>query len=196
MEIIIVKDAEQACQRAADIIESTIWQKLDAVLGFATGSSPLPVYQALGQRGLDFSGASGFALDEYVDIPLEHPQRYAAIIRREVVDVLALNEQLVHVPDGRALDLDMSAQQYDRAIREAGGIDTQLLGIGAKGVSILVLLEAGDHEMLWPGVARTPKSPAGQQSRVPKWKPPFGANGHIGFNEPTSSFASRAQRKP
>jgi hypothetical protein len=42
-----------------------------------------------------------------------------------------------------------------------------------KGVSILVLLEAGDHEMLWPGVARTPKSPAGQQPRVPKWKPPF-----------------------
>jgi hypothetical protein len=41
-----------------------------------------------------------------------------------------------------------------------------------KGVSILVLLEAGDHEMLWPGVARTPKSPAGQQPRVPKWKPP------------------------
>ena len=45
--------------------------------------------------------------------------------------------------------------------------------ISAKGVSILVLLEAGDHEMLWPGVARTPKSPAGQQPRVPKWKPPF-----------------------
>jgi hypothetical protein len=42
-----------------------------------------------------------------------------------------------------------------------------------KGVSILVLLEAGDHEMLWPGVARTPKSPAGQQPRVPKWKPPY-----------------------
>jgi glucosamine-6-phosphate deaminase len=111
MDIIIVKDAEQAGQRAADIIESTIWQKLDAVLGFATGSSPLPVYQAHGQRGLDFSGASGFALDEYVDIPLEHPQRYAVIIRREVVDLLALNEQLVHVPDGRALDLDRSAQQ-------------------------------------------------------------------------------------
>src|ERR1019366_4248070 len=45
---------------------------------------------------------------------------------------------------------------------------------GREGVSILVLLEAGDHEMLWPGVARTPKSPAGQQPRVPKWKPPFG----------------------
>lgn len=149
MKIMIVKDRAMVGQYAADLIESTVIGKPDAVLGLATGSSPLPVYEALQGKGLNWKQVSGFALDEYVDIPVDHPQSYASVIRREVVDRLGLNERRVHVPDGRANDLEAAAVAFDAAIREAGGVDVQLLGIGA--------------------------------------------NGHLGFNEPASSFASRTR---
>ncbi|HET9871021.1 MAG TPA: glucosamine-6-phosphate deaminase [Propionibacteriaceae bacterium] len=149
MQIILVSDADQVGERAADVLEQTVHAKPDAVLGFATGSSPVPVYEALRRRHLDLRSVTGFALDEYVDIPPEHPQSYASVIRREVVERLGLDPEKVRVPDGLAADLDRAAQSYEEAIRNAGGIDAQLLGIGA--------------------------------------------NGHIGFNEPASSFASRTR---
>jgi glucosamine-6-phosphate deaminase len=126
-----------------------------AVLGVATGSSPLGAYAALaarvGRGEVDLSRASAFALDEYVGIPPESPQSYAATIAQDVTGPLGMDPDLVHTPDGMARDLDAACASYEAAIRMAGGVDVQLLGIGA--------------------------------------------NGHIGFNEPTSSFASRTRIK-
>jgi glucosamine-6-phosphate deaminase len=155
VEIVIVRDAAEAGRVAALKIASVVERKPEAVLGLATGSSPTGIYASLAARvqagELDFSRASGFALDEYVGIPLEHPESYASVIHRDVVEPLGMDPARVRVPDGRADDIEAAAVEYDEAIAAAGGIDIQILGIGA--------------------------------------------NGHIGFNEPTSSFASRTRIK-
>ena len=153
MEVVILGGPDEVACAAADRIAALVRRKPDAVLGLATGSSPTGIYAELGRRvaagELDLSGVSGFALDEYVGLPEGHPESYAAVLERAVVRPLGL--RAVQVPDGRAADLEAAAADYDRAIAAAGGIDLQLLGIGA--------------------------------------------NGHIGFNEPTSSFASRTRIK-
>ena len=125
------------------------------VLGVATGSSPLGLYQVLAgmvaSGELDLSDASAFALDEYVGLPAGHPESYAEVIRRTVTEPLGLDPARVHVPDGWNVDLVAAGAEYEEAILAAGGIDVQVLGIGA--------------------------------------------NGHIGFNEPGSSLASRTRSK-
>jgi glucosamine-6-phosphate deaminase len=154
MEIVILDSAEAVGAYAGASVAALIERTPDAVLGLATGSSPLGIYADLAARaaaGADFSRVRGFALDEYVGIPVEHPESYASVIRREVVEPLGLTPGNVRVPDGRADDLREACRDYEESIRASGGVDLQILGVGV--------------------------------------------NGHIGFNEPTSSFASRTRIK-
>ncbi|MGI3784870.1 MAG: glucosamine-6-phosphate deaminase [Janthinobacterium lividum] len=155
MEVVILPSAAEVGVLAARKITHLVSQKPDAVLGLATGSSPLAIYAALAAHvrdgSLDTSGVSGFALDEYVGIGVKHPESYASVIHREVTVPLHLDPVRVQVPDGRAADVERACERYEEAIRAAGGVDLQILGIGA--------------------------------------------NGHVGFNEPTSSFASRTRIK-
>lgn len=155
MDVVIVADAAAVAERAADLIDALIQRRPSAVLGVATGSSPIGTYAALAARiqagRLDSSQVSAFALDEYVGLDLDHPESYHQVIRRTVTVPLGLDPARVRVPDGSAADVDGAGVRYEEQIREAGGVDLQLLGIGA--------------------------------------------NGHVGFNEPTSSFASRTRLK-
>jgi len=155
MEIIIVPTPADVGRVAAAKVASVVALKPSAGIGLATGSSPQGIYIDLKRRvkagEISFVDAHGFALDEYVGIPLDHPESYASVITRDVVIPLGFDPARVQVPDGRASDLESAARAYDAAIRAAGGIDVQILGIGT--------------------------------------------NGHIGFNEPTSSFASRTRIK-
>ncbi|MFI8597424.1 glucosamine-6-phosphate deaminase [Rothia koreensis] len=154
MEIIVVPDPESVGDVAAERIAELVRRKPDAVLGVATGSSPVPTYRSLEQRvrnGLDVSGVSAFALDEYVGLSEGHPQSYAEVVRREVTERLGLDPERVHVPKGHAVDVPAACEEYEEAIRAAGGVDLQILGIGS--------------------------------------------NGHIGFNEPSSSLAGRTRVK-
>ncbi|RKR75427.1 glucosamine-6-phosphate deaminase [Frondihabitans australicus] len=155
MEIIILPTPADVGRVAASLIARVVNEKPAAVLGLATGSSPQDIYRSLAARveagELDVSQASGFALDEYVGIPLDHPESYASVIARDVVEPLGMDPAKVRVPDGRADDIEAATREYDEAIAAAGGVDIQILGIGA--------------------------------------------NGHIGFNEPTSSIASRTRIK-
>lgn len=159
MRVIIVESAAEVAQFAADQMAATIRERRAAggaaVLGLATGSSPLGCYETLAEMvragDLDTTGVAGFALDEYVGLEYSHPESYHAVIQRSVTEPLGLDEARVHVPDGLAEDLDAACQTYERAIADAGGVDLQLLGIGT--------------------------------------------NGHIGFNEPTSSLVSRTRVK-
>lgn len=155
MEIVIVPDGEAVAARAAVAMARVIRATDSAVIGVATGTSPLGTYEALAASvradALDTSNVSAFALDEYVGLDLEHPESYHRVIDETVTKPLGLDPARVHVPDGNAADLDAACDAYERAIEAAGGIDIQLLGIGA--------------------------------------------NGHIGFNEPISSFASRTRVK-
>lgn len=151
MSVIIVPSRKEAGEVAAAVILDVVRANPQAVLGLATGSSPLETYQELAAAGaagtVDFSQVRGFALDEYIGIPEDHPESYHTVIRRTVTEPLGLNPDLVQVPSGTADDPARAGKDYDAAIKAAGGVDVQILGIGA--------------------------------------------NGHLGFNEPTTSFASR-----
>ncbi len=155
MEVIVRPTPDDVARVAADVVAGVVARRPAAVLGVATGSSPVGVYAELARRvedgRLDLSGVTAFALDEYVGLPAGHPQAYAAVVARDVTGPLRLDPARVHVPDGGAADLEAAAEDYERAIADAGGVDLQLLGIGG--------------------------------------------NGHVGFNEPTSSFGSRTRIK-
>lgn len=154
MQVIICDSPEQVGSRAADIIEARV-RRGPAVLGLATGSSPAGTYRELIRRHreeeLSFRDTTAFTLDEYAGLPLDHEQSYHSTIRREFVDHVDLPISRLLTPHGDAEDLLAEAARYDAAIRDAGGVDVQVLGIGA--------------------------------------------NGHIGFNEPTSSLNSRTRVK-
>lgn len=136
-EIVIVPSREEAGKLVADAILDLISQKADAVLGLATGSTPLPVYNALAARvtaeGIDLSRVRGFALDEYVGLPEGHPESYRAVVTREVVEPLGLTPSLVHVPSGDPESIQTAGAEYESAITAAGGIDLQILGVGTVG---------------------------------------------------------------
>ncbi|WP_035781090.1 6-phosphogluconolactonase, partial [Arthrobacter sp. H14] len=124
MEIVILPDSSTIGAVAADAVEALLRRKPDAVLGLATGSSPLPVYDELARRhteqGLDLSRASGFALDEYVGLEAGHPQSYREVIRREFTNRVDIDPARVHGPDGAAADPAGACSAYEAAIAAAG----------------------------------------------------------------------------
>lgn len=133
MEVVIT-DAGAAL--AADAIETLLRRRPDAVLGLATGSSPLPTYEELIRRHRDGSGPAYdsvhcFTLDEYVGLPAGHPESYRETIFRELTDALGISRQRVASPDPS--DLERAGEHYEEQIRAAGGIDLQILGIGSDG---------------------------------------------------------------
>ena len=137
-EVVIVRDEAEAGELVASAIVALFERRPDAVLGLATGSTPLSTYRALARR-LDEQGAPdvsrvrGFALDEYVGLPPGHPESYRAVITREVVEPLGLTPELVHVPNGAPETIRTAAEDYERAIEAAGGVDLQILGVGRTG---------------------------------------------------------------
>lgn len=144
-EVIVVKNQDEAGEIYARSVAHLIERKPNAVLGLATGSSPLAAYEHLAaiihSKGIDVSAVRGFALDEYIGLPLSHPQSYRSTIERTVVEPLGLDPRNVHVP-GDALNgaplsdgetIAEAGPNYDKAIAEAGGIDVQILGIGTDG---------------------------------------------------------------
>ncbi len=155
MEVVILHDAKEIGVVAADAICALLDRKPDAVLGLATGSSPTVIYDELAARrdaGLvSFRQARGFTLDEYVGLPADHPQRYRNVIDTGFASRVDFAPGAVEGPDGLAADIPAACAAYENAIREAGGVDLQILGIGT--------------------------------------------DGHIAFNEPGSSLASRTRIK-
>ena len=141
-EVIIVNNEDEAGELYAKCVADLIRNKPNAVLGLATGSSPLAAYKQLAKKvkeeHIDVSQVRGFALDEYIGLPLTHPESYHSTIHRTVVEPLGLNPDAVHVPgdvlDGAPLEdgdlIRNAGPDYDAAIEAAGGIDVQILGIG------------------------------------------------------------------
>lgn len=138
MELIICPTPGHVGRMAADKIAQVVKEAgPEAVLGVATGSSPLATYEAMGsavQAGdLDLSRAWAFALDEYVGLPQEHPESYDEVISQTVTGPLGMDPARVFSPDGFAEDLLQAAARYEARIHEAGGVDVQILGIGSNG---------------------------------------------------------------
>jgi len=155
MEIIIQSDPTAASEMAARMVARLVRDNRRAVLGLATGKTPLRLYAELARmhrdESLDFSRVTTFNLDEYVGLPPEHPSSYHSFMTEHLFQHVNLDPTRLHVPDGMTDDIPAGCSRYERAIRESGGVDLQVLGIGRRG--------------------------------------------HIGFNEPSSSLASRTRIK-
>ncbi len=155
MEVVVLSDAAEIGSLAADAIGALLRRAPEAVLGLATGSSPLVIYDELAARcaagQISFRQARAFILDEYVGLRADHPERYRNVIDSVFVSRVDFTPDAVVGPDGLAADLLAACAAYEDAIRDAGGVDLQIVGIGT--------------------------------------------DGHIAFNEPGSSLASRTRIK-
>jgi glucosamine-6-phosphate deaminase len=137
VEVVILSGADEIASVAAGVFVALLLRKPDAVVGLATGSSPLGVYRALisrhGVGDVSFAEAEAFLLDEYVGLPAEHPQRYRSVIGEVFEQYVDFAPGAVRGPDGNAPDLLAACERYEAAIAAAGGVDVQLLGIGTDG---------------------------------------------------------------
>lgn len=137
MEVLIRDSAEIGCVLGAKIIASVVREKPTAVLGLATGRTPLRLYQELirlhKSEGLDFSRVTTFNLDEYVGLPPTHEQSYRYFMQENLFRHINIDVKRTHVPNGIAADLHAECRSYETRITEAGGIDIQLLGLGRNG---------------------------------------------------------------
>jgi glucosamine-6-phosphate deaminase len=156
MLVVIRKDYEEVSREAARIVAGVVRSNPEIVLGLATGSTPLGLYNqliALYRAGdLDFSRSTSFNLDEYLGLSPSHPQSFHYFMEQNFFSHVNFSREKVYIPDGTVNgDYDAYCARYEDAIKAAGGIHLQILGIGR--------------------------------------------NGHVGFNEPTSSLASRTRLK-
>jgi len=137
VKLIICQDKQGVAKEAANIFAKAIREKPDIVLGLATGGTPVGMYKELIRmneaEGLDFSKVTSFNLDEYLGLSGDHPQSYRYFMDANLFNHININKSNTHVPDGKAQDLSLGCQKYEEAIKQAGGIDLQLLGIGSNG---------------------------------------------------------------
>jgi glucosamine-6-phosphate deaminase len=137
MQIRIFETQEALNEAAADLISGLVLRDPSAVLGLATGSSPVGIYSSLVRRyaaGLvRFRDVTTFNLDEYVGLPKDHPESYYSYMRKHLFDAIDANPERCHLPDGNASDLAAECARYDALLAAAGRIDLQLLGIGHNG---------------------------------------------------------------
>jgi glucosamine-6-phosphate deaminase len=136
--LVIVKENYDAMgKEAARFVADRLRKEPNLVLGLATGSTPLALYKELirlhRDEGLDFSKVTTFNLDEYVGLPPSHDQSYHYFMKQNLFQSININERYTHVPQGMAKDIDAFCDWYERRIQECGGIDLQVLGIGANG---------------------------------------------------------------
>jgi len=155
MEVIISADYEEMSKAAAAVMAKVVRDKPTAILGLATGSTPLGMYKELirlhEEESLDFSGVTTFNLDEYVGLSGDHEQSYRYFMTENLFKDINVDIENTNVPPGIYDNFKASCQEYEDKISAAGGIDVQVLGIGS--------------------------------------------DGHIAFNEPSSSLASRTRLK-
>jgi glucosamine-6-phosphate deaminase len=137
MRVIIEPNAAGVARRAAGIVARLVRRKPRCVLGLATGSTPQGTYGELirmhREEDLDFSQIVTFNLDEYVGLGPDHPQSYRYFMRQSLFDDINVKPENTHVPDGLATDFEAYCEQYEQQIRDVGGIDLQILGIGTEG---------------------------------------------------------------
>ena len=137
MEVLISKTYEEMSKAAAKVVARILNRKPNAVLGLATGSTPLGLYQELvrmhKEEGLDFSHVVTFNLDEYVGLPAKHPQSYHYFMHENLFAHVNVDPQNIHIPSGTTDNYLSFCQWYEQRIEECGGIDVQLLGIGSDG---------------------------------------------------------------
>ncbi|MGL5043203.1 MAG: glucosamine-6-phosphate deaminase [Culicoidibacterales bacterium] len=136
MELIVCKDAQAASKRAGELVLEVIKNNPKANLGLATGSTPEGMYNFLIEdarnNGTSYANISTYNLDEYVGLEGTHPQSYRHFMNVNLFDAIDINKENTHVPNGMG-DANANANAYDQLLNASGGIDLQILGIGANG---------------------------------------------------------------
>lgn len=144
MEVIVLKDYEAVSKKAFEVMKEVVANKEDAVLGLATGSTPIGLYENMiadhKENGTSYAKCQSFNLDEYVGLPRDHKESYYTFMHTNLFSGIDIKEENVHLPYG---DTKADCEAYEKAMENVH-VDVQVLGIGA--------------------------------------------NGHIGFNEPGTSF--------
>lgn len=137
MRIIIVNNKEEMGKKAASLVSSQIILKPESVLGLATGGTPLGMYEELiklyNKKEIDFKLVKTFNLDEYFGIGKENDQSYYYYMINNFFKFIDLPEKSINMPNGSAKDIDEECLRYEKEIKNAGGIDIQVLGIGTNG---------------------------------------------------------------
>jgi len=137
MKLIETKTKTEMGVTAAEIFKDEIAKKHDLILGLATGSSPIPLYNELAAMcsagSIDFSQVRSYNLDEYVGIGGDHPQSYGYFMEQNLFSRINIDKNNTFLPNGLADDLDAECARYDKLIENFGFADIQLLGIGPNG---------------------------------------------------------------
>ena len=137
MRVIVCDNYEQISETAARIVAGQINLKPDCVLGLATGSTPIGLYDKLAELNkngeVDFSEVTSFNLDEYYPIKKDNPQSYDYFMKEQLFSKVNINIENTYIPNGEAKDAQAECENYEKLIEEKGGIDLQILGIGKNG---------------------------------------------------------------
>ncbi len=137
MKIHVYESAQAIGQAAAALFAAQVLAKPNSVLGLATGSTPVPTYREMArlyeQGAVDFSGVTTFNLDEYLGLERSHAQSYYHFMQENLFQHINVPQERIHVLKGTAPDPEQECLDYEEAIRAAGGIDLQILGIGNNG---------------------------------------------------------------
>lgn len=137
MQVRVFKDAQAVSKAAAMIFAAQLAEKSDSVLGLATGSTPVETYRKMielyNEGQMDFSKVKSYNLDEYVGLGPEHECSYRYFMQEQLFNHINIRPENTFVPSGVADNLDQVGLAYDEAVRAAGGVDLQLLGIGNNG---------------------------------------------------------------
>ena len=174
MEVIIRASAGDAATLVARLIADAVRAKPKLVLGLATGRTMEQVYDLLSAMKPDLAACRSFNLDEYIGVPAADLHYYRSKMNERLIDLLNMPRANSHVPDGMAEDLDAEAARYERLIRDAGGIDLQLLGIGEDGhigfnEPLSALMSRTREKALSPATRRQNAAMfGGDPDRVPK----------------------------
>ena len=137
MQIIKTADYNEMSKKTANIIASQMILKPNSVLGLATGSSPIGTYKELIKKyengDIDFSDITTVNLDEYRGLPRTNDQSYYYFMNDNLFNHVNIDKERTHVPNGMVEDAEKECSDYEALIKELGGIDLQLLGLGHNG---------------------------------------------------------------
>lgn len=137
MRIIVCENYEEMSSKAAELVLAQVTLKPDSVLGFATGSTPLGLYEKLSDMcssgQIDFSNTVSFNLDEYYPIKKDDPNSYYFYMHENLFSKINIKKENAHLLNGETDDPESECENYERMIERFGGIDMQILGIGSNG---------------------------------------------------------------
>lgn len=137
MRIIVLDNYEEMSKKAALMITSQVMLKPSSVLGLATGDTPLGMYNELiklyKKDQVDFKEVKTFNLDEYYGLKRDDSQSYYNYMINNLFNSINIDIENINIPDGMATDVKASCAEYEDKIKEFGGIDMQVLGIGTNG---------------------------------------------------------------